>query len=293
MTLSGYLLYLQVCTAIVDEYKSELLALPVTGADWAPIAQGFLQRWNFPHTLGALDGKHINCKRPPGSGSQYYNYKKFYSIVLLGLVDSEYKFIWADIGAKGSASDAQIWNQSDLQEAVQDGEIDFPAPDPLPHDTQDVPYFFIGDDAFALRHYMQKPYGHRQLCNEERIFNYRLSRARRVVENAFGILANRFQVFLSTMSQRPSTIRLITITCVLLHNLMRTRYPNLQSKLLDSEDGKGNMVAGAWRQGRNMGDCVNNKAPNLASQKGKDLRNLLKHWCNSPAGAVAWQQDMI
>ena len=124
--------------------------MPVSAEDWKPIAKGFLDRWNFPHTLGALDGKHVACKCPPGSGSEYYNYKKFYSIVLLALVDSNYKFIWADIGGRGAASDAQVWNDSDLQDAVISGDVTFPPPDPLPNDTQDVPYFLIGKYLFFL-----------------------------------------------------------------------------------------------------------------------------------------------
>ena len=126
------------------------MPMPVSAEDWKPIAKGFLDRWNFPHTLGALDGKHVACKCPPGSGSEYFNYKKFYSIVLLALVDSNYKFIWADIGARGAASDAQVWNDSDLQEGVNSGDVTFPPPDPLPNDTQDVPYFLIGKYLFFL-----------------------------------------------------------------------------------------------------------------------------------------------
>ena len=83
------------------------------------ISDQFLQRWNFPHTCGALDGKHIACKAPAKSGSQYYNYKGFYSIVLMALVDAEYKFIWADLGATGAASDAQIYDTSELKEMVE------------------------------------------------------------------------------------------------------------------------------------------------------------------------------
>ncbi|XP_060561053.1 uncharacterized protein LOC132720846 [Ruditapes philippinarum] len=206
----------EVCRAIIDEYVDEVMPLPTTAADWKRILDGFLEKWNFPHTLGALDGKHIACKCPPSSGSTYFNYKKYYSIVLLALVDYDCKFIWADIGGRGAASDAQLWNESDLKAATE--ELDLPDAEPLPHDTQDVPFFYIGDDAFGLKTYMQKPYSHRVLSHDERIFNYRLSRARRVVENAFGILANRFQVLMSTMQHHPSTIRLIGTTCLVLHN---------------------------------------------------------------------------
>ena len=64
-------------------------------------------------------------------------------------------------------------------------------------------------------------------------------RARRVVENAFGIPANRFQVLLSTMQQQPETVKLIVTACMLLHNLMRTRYPGMQNQQLDRAENLG------------------------------------------------------
>jgi hypothetical protein len=77
-----------VCRAIIDEYVDEVMPLPTTAPDWKRISDGFLEKWNFPHTLDAFDGKHIACKCPPSSGSTYFNYKKYYSIVLLALVDT-------------------------------------------------------------------------------------------------------------------------------------------------------------------------------------------------------------
>ena len=118
--------------------------MPTTAADWTRIADGFRDSWNFPHTLGAIDGKHIACKCPPRFGSTYFNYKKYFSVVLLAVVDSDYKFVWADIGARGAASDAQLWNESDLKAAADNPDLDLPEPEALPHDTEDVPYFFIG-----------------------------------------------------------------------------------------------------------------------------------------------------
>ena len=164
----------------------------------------------------------------------------------------------------------------------------------MPNDYQDAPYFFIGDDAFALRETMMKPYSQRGLDNEERIFNYRISRARRVVENAFGILANRFQVLLSTMQHSPSTVKIMTKACIVLHNLMRTRYPGLQNQQLDvAENMNHQFIPGAWRQDRHLQDTHTVSGSNTSNKEGKKLRNLLKHWVNSEAGAVPWQNMMI
>ena len=127
---------------------------------------------------------------------------------------------------------------------------------------------------------------------EERIFNYRLSRVRRVVENAFGILANRFQVLLTTMQHEPDTLRLILTACLLLHNLMRIRYPVLQNNLVDREQN-GRQIPGAWRQNRDLLDTRVVEAPNRASKDGKLQRNLIKHWCNSEAGSVPWQNRIV
>ena len=101
----------------------------------------------------------------------------------MALVDADYKFIWADIGGMGSASDAQIYNASEMKECVEDGSLGFPDPEPLPNDNLDVPYFFVGDDAFALLSDMMKTYSLRGITRPGRILNYQLARARRVVEN--------------------------------------------------------------------------------------------------------------
>ena len=83
---------------------------------------------------------------------------------------------------------------------------------------------------------MMKPFSFRNMTVEERIFSYRLSRARRVVENAFGILAQRFQIQLSTMQHTPDNVRIIVQACVCLHTLMRIRYPNMNINRVDRED---------------------------------------------------------
>ena len=214
----------QTYEAILAEYGDEVLQCPRISDAWKQVAPEYSSRWNFHHTLGAIDGKHVAIRCPKNGGSLYYNYKGFHSVILLALVDAKHKFLWVDVGTNGSSSDAQIFNDCDSRSGIVDGTLDIPDAEPLPGDDCDMLYFLIGDDAFSLRTWLMKPFSARGLPDEERIFNYRLSRARRVVENAFGIMANKFGCLLTTMNQNPETVTSIVLVCCTLHNIMRLRY---------------------------------------------------------------------
>ncbi len=86
-----------VCDAIYNCLKPECMMIPQTIDEWKNIANNFQNMWNFPMCIGAIDGKHVQIVPPPGSGSQYYNYKGDFSVVLLALVDAELKFIYIDL----------------------------------------------------------------------------------------------------------------------------------------------------------------------------------------------------
>ena len=98
----------EVCRAIQDEFTREYLRCPTTPDKWKELEREFRIRWNVPHALGALDGKHVALKKPKNTGALYHNYKGFFSIVMLALVDGQYKFRWVDAGTAGSCSDAQL-----------------------------------------------------------------------------------------------------------------------------------------------------------------------------------------
>jgi len=77
----------------------------------------------------------------------YYNYKGFLSIVVLAVIDSNYKFIWMDVGSPGSCFNAGIFNRSRLEPGLRKGTIGLPQPNSLPYDDRDTPYYMVGDDA--------------------------------------------------------------------------------------------------------------------------------------------------
>ncbi|XP_063410831.1 putative nuclease HARBI1 [Mytilus trossulus] len=283
----------EVCQAIVDEYKVEAISCPTTQREWRDIDEEFQRKWNVPHACGALDGKHIAIRCPSNTGSLFHNYKGFFSVVLLALVDADYKFLWIDIGGCGSMSDAQIYNNSELKECLEEETIGFPDPDPMPNDDKNVPYFILGDDAFGLRTYLMKPYSQRGLTDEQLITNYRISRGRRVVKNAFGILAQRWQLLLTTMMQQPNVVRNIVECCVCLHNVMRLRYPTQQNAKLDMENDQHDLIPGLWRATANMCELNMVIGPNRDTVAAKKQREYLRLYFNSQAGSVPWQNCMI
>lgn len=193
---------------------------PDTESEWKEIIQQFSQRWNYPCCVGAVDGKHIRIMKPAGTGSEYYNYKGFYSIVLMGVVNGNYEFVYANVGAEGKTADGGCWRQCDFARALQQERLNLPADVHLDTNTT-VPCHLVADNAFPMGKRMLKPYPHRFLTQSEKVFNYRLSRARRIVENVFGIISSRFQVLKTEMRFRvDNCVRVVRAICIL-HNVLR------------------------------------------------------------------------
>uniref|UniRef100_A0A182WHM0 DDE Tnp4 domain-containing protein n=1 Tax=Anopheles minimus TaxID=112268 RepID=A0A182WHM0_9DIPT len=168
----------ETCVCLTKALRS-YVKLPSTKAHWLEVSNQFERRWNFPHAIGAIDGKHVSIRAPGNSGSDYYNYKQFHSIVLLVIVDADYNFLFADAGGKGGISDGGIFRNSRLFQKLENKLLDIPDPQPLrlPYSIP-VPYFLLGDKAFAFSDYCIRPFGGiHSPGSYQRIFNYRHSRA--------------------------------------------------------------------------------------------------------------------
>ncbi|CAH1999972.1 unnamed protein product [Acanthoscelides obtectus] len=198
--------------------KRNHIPMPKNQEEWLQIAEGFEKRWNFPHCLGSIDEKHCILQTPANSGSDYFNYKSTFSIVLLALVDYHNNFLFADVGCQGRISDGGVFAHTSFCKTLYAGTLKLPEESILPGRTENVPYVFVADDAFALHKHILKPYGGTHENNSsKRTFNYRLSRARRVVENAFGILFSLRKPILL----KEDNAALVVLSCVYLHNFLR------------------------------------------------------------------------
>lgn len=115
----------------------------------------------------------------------------------MAVVNARYEFIFVDVGAEGKASDGGVWRKSSLYEYINvpQNSLNLPEPSIINGIRDPMPYFLVGDDAFAMSPNLMKPYAMQGISARNRIYNYRLSRSRMVVENAFGILTTRFRIF--------------------------------------------------------------------------------------------------
>lgn len=189
--------------------------------DWESESEKWGNFHRLPHCVGAVDGKHVRIQKPPHSGSLYFNYKKYFSIVLLGVCDADANFIFVSIGAPGSLSDVTVWNNTELGLDLAAGNIEFPPDKLLPNSNVSFNYFFIGDEAFPLSKNLLRNYSGRNLSADKENFNKRLSSARNTIERAFGILSNRFRVFRNEISVEPRFAVSIVKCCIVLHNFIR------------------------------------------------------------------------
>lgn len=206
-----------------DTLQKDYMPMPST-KEWIMISKRFYEQWNMPNCLGSIDGKHIRIKCPKNSGSAYYNYQGFFSIVLLGCVDADSLFTWISVGDYGRNSDGRVIKSAGFIEALENNELNLPNLHPLPNTVEPpFPFYFIGDQGFPLKKNLFRPYPKKTSDDKKRVFNYRLSRPRKTVECAFGMLAHKFRLFLSQIECNPEkATKLVKAACIL-HNFIKIR----------------------------------------------------------------------
>lgn len=271
-----------------------MFQFPTTAKEWVDIADEFEKKWQFPHCMGAVDGKHVRIVPPPESGSYYFNYKNTHSIVLMAIANANCEFIYCDVGTNGRISDGGVISNTTFYEQLVSVNLKIPLSSRLSHNDKILPYVFIGDEAFAMRPDFLKPYPRDKLNKETRIFNYRLSRARRVVENAFGIMASRFRVLQTAINMNVSNIDVVVLACCVPHNFLRKKCPQSysNSEVLDSENvDDGSVHLGARCNPDTMHDLQRGRR-GLVLEDAKKIRDQFKIYFNNE-GSVPWQEKAI
>ena len=224
----------EVTRAIVENMWEDCVNkhLPKTPEEFKTKIVDMEELWQFPYCWSAVDGCHIPIKCPPGgleSCKEYHNFKNFYSIVMMALVDSKCRFIWGTCGFPGNSHDAIIFQSTQLWSDIKEGNF-------IPEIAANlngvlVPPLVVGDSAFPFQPWLMKPYGNAVLTPEQRYFNYRLSRARMVTEECYGQLKGRWRILLRKCEGSKEEVRVATLACMVLHNVCIDRGDTISKKL--------------------------------------------------------------
>lgn len=199
---------------------------------------------------------------------------------MLAIVDYDYCFTYIDVGASGSASDGGVFKNCSMYQQLENGL--------LPEDG-----VIVGDAAFPLKKYLMTPFRGVNLGTEQKVFNYRLSRARRIVENAFGILVNRFRVFEKPIPTNLETVDAIVCATCALHNWLRKKSElYVTATCVDREDQHGNFLPGLWRNEITALESISSQGSNHSANNARIKRELYKYFFVN-TGSVPWQLRSI
>ena len=263
----------ETCNAIWNRVQPIAMPEPTTQT-WIENERQFLIQCNFPNCVGAVDGKHIRIAKPWNAGSLYYNYKDFHSIVVQAVCSADLIFTVIDVGEYGRNSDGAVFKNSLFGQAFQADSLHLPNRKQLPNSVKCLPYVFLGDEAYPLRKHLMKPYSSRNLDNPKRVFNQRMSRARKSVERAFGIVTRKFEIFQRPIRFSVDRAVLVTKTAFLLHNFIRLR---------DGHFGEPSEI-----QPHGMADLELPRSSGRASAHDMEIRDAFKDYFITDAGNIPW-----
>lgn len=196
----------------------------------------------------------------------------------MACANAKYEIIWCEVGCNGRLSDGGVLRNTAFYEKLISGSLNLPQATPTTLGGVLLPYVFVGDEAFALREELLKPFSQATLTPARRIFNYRLSRARRIIENVFGIICNRFRLLQTAISLPVEKVGLIILTICTLHNFLRKKCPGFYQTPEEELDDESEATLTTLQS-----QIARNPTGNA-----KAVREMYMEYFNT-VGAVDWQ----
>lgn len=253
---------------------------------WNHVSNRFETAWNFRNCADAIDGKHVLIQAPANSGAMYFNYKGTFSMILMAVVHADYIFVAVDISSYGSTCDSPFGKAMDI------GNLHLPPPKILPGADHlgSLPLIFVGDEAFPLKPNLLRPYPGKQLPEDRRIFNYRLPRARRISENAFGLLVQRWRIYQRRLQVEPDNAVIIIKATCMIHNYLHTNNPFINNAHTDLDGLAPRIAIDNDAKGIH---CIRHFDGNRSKAEATRIMDTFKEYFSSQAGDVPWQYDIV
>ena len=226
----------ETCTAIVKKLLPVYVQFP-EGNGLVQVMDGFKQNFGIPQCAGSIDGSHVPVTPPCMNHTDYYNRKGWYSMLIQAVVDHEYLFRNLCIGWPGSVHDARVLANSSLYKKVINGQIFLGIGNHAQIQGHPIRPFLVGDSAYPLLPWLIKPFSFSSsLTSEQKLFNYRISKGRVVVENAFGRLKARWRRLSKQIDMHIDNAPHIIAACCVLHNVCEVHKDNFDEDWLQELD---------------------------------------------------------
>ncbi|XP_056418871.1 uncharacterized protein LOC130359987 [Hyla sarda] len=256
------------CEALWDCLLEDFFPQP-SPEHWLDIAEKFQEVTQLPNCVGAIDGKHIRIQKPAHKGSEYYNYKTFFSTILMAIADAQYRLIAVGIGSYERTTTPVCSRHLPWGGGSTLVRWDF---------LKQGPFLglIVRDEAFQMCANLLKPYSSRGLDEPQQIFNYRLSRARLYVECAFAIFASKWRLFTWPFQLHPDVVDQVVKAAVVLHNFELTKEPH------PSDPKEVEVVLPGLEQ-----------SSRRSTQAVMSLRDDFARYFLTEAGRVSWQDRMF
>lgn len=180
-----------------------------------------------------------------------------------------------------------------MGQGFRENRLNVPEPEPLTVDGPPLPYVLVGDEAFQLSTYMMRPYpGRGELTEDMVIYNYRHSRARRVIENTFGILVSLWRILKKPIEADVDNAVIMVKAILCLHNWLRKEDNDghyLQRNLVDRYNG-ATFIPGQWREDivQSALQSIPNNGSIFSSRFAAAVRDEFRDYFTRE-GAIPWQ----
>ena len=225
-----------VVKAINDELRHEI-SWPTGNRLQLNMAQ-FRKFSGLPRIVGAIDGTHFHIRKPNHSPEDYFYFKSGgYTMACQAVVDRDRKFIDISVGMPGSTNDARQLRRSMLYQKATTTNLFNPA-----NAIEGFVPYLVGDKGYPILPWLITPY--REMPNgrrsvQETLFNRKLSRARSMVENSFGILKQTFRELHSASDLHVTLLPDVVVSCCILHNLLLGQSSEEVDRLLEMLQREG------------------------------------------------------
>lgn len=188
------------------------------------ISENFKAKQNIRNIIGAIDGSHVRINRPLEDEETYVNRKQYHSLIIQAICDHSKMFIDVCCGEPGSLHDARVLRRSSLFRKAQ-----------TPNYFGE--YFLLGDSAYPALNWLVTPFKDNGcLTEEQKIFNFKLSSTRMVIEHAFGLLKGRFRRLLHISNFDVNICKKIIMACCILHNICITQKDDTDIAVVDDDN---------------------------------------------------------